>query len=36
MNKQDLFCKNTEEMRRHIGDNSTVFILLRIAEILTH
>jgi len=36
MNKQDLFCKNTKEKQRHIGDNPTVFILLRIAEILTH
>ena len=32
MNKQDLFCKNTEEIRRHIGDNSTVFLLLCIVE----
>lgn len=36
MNERDLFCKNTEEKRRHIGDNPTVFILLRIVEILTH
>lgn len=34
MNKQDLFCKNTEEIRRHIGDNSTVFLLLCIVETL--
>lgn len=34
MNEQDLFCKNTEEIRRHIGDNSTVFLLLCIVETL--
>ena len=34
--KQDLFCKNTEEIRRHIGNNSTVFLLLCIVETLTH
>lgn len=33
MNEQDLFCENTEEIRRHIGDNSSVFILLCIVEI---